>query len=78
MCDQDNQPQTLATVQGLGSITLCPCGTVSINVGGVSVRLEPSAFAQTAEMCRIALAALKVEALALQSAAANSPSGMTH
>ena len=61
MCDQDPERQTLATCAGLGSITLCPCGTVSLNVGGVSVRMELSAFVQAARMCHTAVVALDHE-----------------
>ena len=76
MCDEMER-KILATAQGLGSITYCSCGTISLNVGGVSVRMEPGAFAQTAEMCRIAIAALEVHAQALQTAALGL-SSMTH
>jgi len=78
MCSEDTHSQNLATVTGLGSITLCPCGTVTLHIGGVSIRLEPSAFAQTTEMCRLATDALKIQAQALQAAAAATASRMTH
>jgi hypothetical protein len=51
MCDAENQQQTLAIAPGLGSITLCACGTISLHVGGVSVRMAASAFAQPEQMC---------------------------
>ncbi|MEI9978825.1 MAG: hypothetical protein WDN23_07425 [Edaphobacter sp.] len=78
MCNQDLRTQTLAVLAGLGSVTLCPCGTVSLHVGGVSVRLETAAFVQTAEMCREAIEALKLHAQTLQSAATSAQSRMTH
>jgi hypothetical protein len=78
MCDEDTERQTLATAPGLGCITLCSCGTVSLSVGGVSVRMELTAFVQTAEMCRTAMEALKLQAQALQSDARNNLSRMTH
>ena len=65
MCDQDLERQTLAACASLGSITLCPCGTVSLNVGGVSVRMELSAFVQAARMCHTAVVALDNEVRAL-------------
>jgi hypothetical protein len=76
MCDQEHE--TLATSSGLGSITLCACGTVSLHIGGISVRMELTAFAQTAEMCRVALAALEVQAQSLRAARAANASQMTH
>jgi hypothetical protein len=78
MCDQETKHQTLASASGLGSVTLCACGTVTLHVGGISVRMEPTAFAQTAEMCRTALAALEVQAQLLQAARAGNSSLMTH
>ena len=78
ICDEETKRQTLATAVGLGSITLCPCGTISLNVGGISVRMELTAFIQTEEMCREAMAALKLQARAIQSITPKKPSLMTH
>ncbi len=78
MCDAENEQQTLAVAPGLGSITLCPCGTISLHVGGVSIRMAPSAFAQTEQMCRIAMASLELQAHALQSVDQNKHSLLTH
>ena len=78
MCDQDPERQTLATCAGLGSITLCPCGTVSLNVGGVSVRMELSAFVQAARMCHTAVVALDREVRALGSAVTSPQPIITH
>jgi hypothetical protein len=75
MCTED-QNQTLATSSGLGSITVCGCGTISVHVGGVSVRMELSAFVQTAEMFRMAIAQL--ETRSLQSTAPKTPNLLTH
>jgi hypothetical protein len=58
MCDEQPQNETLATCPGLGSITVCPCGTVSLHVGGVSVRMELSAYMQMARMCHVAMLSL--------------------
>jgi len=59
MCDeQKSQNETLASCPGLGSITVCPCGTVSLHVGGVSVRMELSAYMQVAKMCHVAMLSL--------------------
>jgi hypothetical protein len=77
MCDTNNDPQTLATAAGLGSITICSCGTISLHIGGVSLRLDSTAFTLTAEMCRNALAALEHQASALQSMRPTA-SQMTH
>jgi hypothetical protein len=81
MCQQisDEQPntETLATCAGLGSITLCPCGTVSLHVGGVSVRMEMGAFMQAAKMCHLAMLSLDGHVRALTQAGNNS-STVTH
>jgi hypothetical protein len=78
LCDEETERQILATAAGLGNITLCPCGTISLNVGGVSVRMELTAFAQTAEMCRTAILALDGQARALQALGLKKQSLMTH
>jgi hypothetical protein len=61
MCSEDKH-QTLASSAGLGSISVCGCGTLSLHVGGVSVRMDLTAFVQTAEMFRIAIAHLENQA----------------
>jgi hypothetical protein len=78
MCTEDNQHQTLASSAGLGSITVCGCGTLSVHVGGVTVRMELSAFVQTAEMFRIAVAHLETQARTLQPSTAKLPSILIH
>jgi hypothetical protein len=78
MCTEDDQHQVIATSAGLGSITVCSCGTLTVHVGGVSIRLELSAFVQTAEMFRIAVAQLEAQARALQSAPIKNLSMRTH
>jgi len=78
MRDEDTQRQILATTAGLGGVTLCPCGTISLSVGGVSVRMDIATFARTAEMCRTAIAALELHARALQSMEPKKQSMMTH
>jgi len=55
--------QTLASTDGLGSVTLCGCGTVSLHVGGISVRMEMAVFAETVSMCQNALRTLPPRAL---------------
>jgi hypothetical protein len=58
MCDEQTPHETLAACPGLGSITLCSCGTVSLHVGGISVRMEMSAYMQVAKMCHLAMLSL--------------------
>jgi hypothetical protein len=77
MCAEDKQ-QTLASSKGLGSISVSGCGTLSLHVGGVSIRLDLNAFVQTAEMFRIAVANLEAQASALQPPATKVPSLLTH
>lgn len=77
MCDQQSKNETLATCPGLGSITICPCGTVSLHVGGVSVRMEMSAYMQMARMCHIAMLSLDNQFRAMTQTATN-VSTVTH
>jgi hypothetical protein len=77
MCTEDKH-QTLASSAGLGSISVCGCGTLSLHVGGVSVRMDLKAFVQTAEMFRIAIAHLEDQARNLQPSTAKNPSLLTH
>jgi hypothetical protein len=72
MCDENREIETLATCTGLGSITLCSCGTVSLHVGGISVRLELTAFMQTAKMCHLAMLELDSQVRAMAQTAAAS------
>ena len=78
MCDENREVETLATCTGLGSITLCPCGTVSLHVGGVSVRMELGAFMQAARMCHIAMLALDGQVRAMAESSTNKASIVTH
>jgi hypothetical protein len=76
MCTEDKH-QTLASSPGLGSISVCGCGTLSLHVGGVSVRMDLTAFVQTAEMFRIAVANLEAQARTLQPSTTKLPSMLT-
>jgi len=78
MCTENAKVETLATSTGLGSITLCSCGTVSLHVGGVSVRMEMGAFMQAARMCHIAMLALDGQVRAMAQAATGKPNIVTH
>jgi len=77
MCDEQTVHETLATCPGLGSITLCPCGTVSLHVGGISVRMELSAYMQVAKMCHIAMLSLDNQVRTMAQAVHNA-SAVTH
>ncbi len=77
MCDKAVH-DTLATCPGLGSITLCPCGTVSVHVGGVSVRMEIGAYMQMAKMCHLAMLSLDGQVRAMTQAATTAGSTVTH
>jgi len=51
--------EPLARSEGLGSITFCKCGTLSINIQAMSVRLDVAAFVQLMTMCEQAVAVLQ-------------------
>ncbi len=55
----DANAEPLARSEGLGSITFCKCGTLSINIQAMSVRLDVAAFVQLMTMCEQAVAALE-------------------
>ncbi len=78
MCDEQNPHETLATCPGLGSITVCPCGTVSLHVGGVSVRMELSAYMQVAKMCHIAMLSLDHQFRTVTNALETAATSVTH
>ena len=44
----------LANTAGLGQVRLCSCGCVHLNLGPVTIRLEPAALAQAAAMLQTA------------------------
>ena len=70
--------QSLAQQEGLGSISLCSCGTVSLHIGGVSIRMELSTFIQTVEMCQRGMNALEMEAVTLLKTSQAPVSTTTH
>lgn len=52
----------LAELPGLGTVSRCPCNTIHLSVGSVTVRLAPEAFVQMMCMCREAMEVLATEA----------------
>lgn len=51
----------LAELPGLGTVSRCPCNTIHLSVGSVTVRLAPEAFVQMMCMCREAMEVLATE-----------------
>lgn len=47
--------QPLASAEGLGSVTKCSCGTLSLNVQAFSLRLDLQSFARLLLMCSEAM-----------------------
>lgn len=45
----------LADRPGLGKIFCCGCGAIHVNVGPVTINLEPQAFAQLTALMNVAL-----------------------
>lgn len=78
MCDETKVQHVLTTVDGLGSVTLCGCGTVSLHLGGVSLRMDPATFAQAVEMCRQAVDSVELQVRSLESVATKKQSLVTH
>lgn len=67
----------LADRPGLGKIFCCGCGAIHVNVGPVTINLEPQAFAQLTALMNTALEhqAYLERAQASKSAAAIAPQG---
>jgi hypothetical protein len=78
MCDEQSVHETLANCPGLGSITVCSCGTVSLHVGGVSVRMEMTAYMQVAKMCHQAMLTLDNQLRTVAQALQNTSTTVTH
>lgn len=47
-----NANMTLAEHQGLGSVRICECGSLNLNIGLVTLHLDPEAFLKIAALLR--------------------------
>jgi len=45
----------LAELPGMGRVRLCECNSVHLNIGPVTINLEPMAFAQVAVLIDLAM-----------------------
>ena len=70
--------EVLARYEGLGSVSICGCGTVSLHVGGVTLRLEATAFIQLDTMIQDAIETLRTRALEIEEGPSQVLSLMTH
>lgn len=52
MCERKT---VLAECQGFGSVRLCECGSVNLNIGAVTLHLDERAMLQAAAMLREAI-----------------------
>jgi len=43
---------TLAAQEGLGSVRVCQCGSLSLNIGVVTLHLDPEVFLKTTALLR--------------------------
>ncbi len=43
---------TLVEDRGLGSVRICECGSLNLNIGLVTLHLDPEAFLKTAALLR--------------------------
>ena len=55
----DSGTKKLASAEGLGDVTMCGCGTLSLNIQAMSLRLDMKAFAQLLILCSEAMDALE-------------------
>jgi hypothetical protein len=68
----------LADREGLGNVSVCGCGVVSINLAGISVRMEIGAFAQLEQMIREAADELSARMVLMEKGRMGGVSSMTH
>jgi hypothetical protein len=68
-----SSPIQLSKLEGLGSVTMCGCGVVSLHIAGVTLRLEAGAFQQLEQMLSSAAHALQAREAALNTMAATKP-----
>jgi hypothetical protein len=78
MADKASEGIVLANHEGLGSITMCNCGVVSLHIGGISLRMEISAFSRLETMIREATEELCAQALLLDKMRPRNASLLTH
>lgn len=78
MAETASGATVLAALEGLGSITMCSCGVVSLHMGGISLRMEISAFSRLETMVREATEELCSRAILLEKRKQKSISSMTH
>ncbi len=58
-CGASSEIRQLASSEGIGSVTLCPCSTLTLNIQALSLRLDMKAFAQLFLMCSEAMDCLE-------------------
>ena len=78
MADTESGALTLAKHEGLGSVTVCNCGVVSVHIGGVTVRLEMAAFAGLESMVHKAMNELSLQAITARSTQLTPINTFTH
>ncbi len=78
MADKIVGPATLANTEGLGSVTMCGCGVVSLHLRGISLRMELAAFHELEKMLCQARGELRARELMGQMAELTCNNGVLH
>jgi len=78
MCSENKGLEILAVCEGMGSVGLCGCGTVSLHVQAMTLRMELRAFHQATAMMQEALAVLEQKAMTLAALELRAGSPMLH
>lgn len=68
-----SSPIQLSRLEGLGSVTMCGCGVVSLHIAGITLRLEAGAFQQLEQMIGAASHALHAREAALNTMTTTKP-----
>ncbi len=55
MQEHPEDAAVLAEIAGLGKVTMCGCGVISLHLGSITLRLEAKALAQMEQLLDAAL-----------------------
>lgn len=67
--DHHHGPSLTVACNGIGAVTMCPCGAITLALQYVSLRLEPAAFRELQGLLALAQHRLDGEAAATSRAA---------
>ena len=72
------KPIVLSDREGIGRVTMCGCGVVSLHLGGTSLRMDVATMAELERLLRSAVGELYALSLALKEEKNAPASSLTH